>query len=169
MTTCFFQLLAVYRTCWMEPMGRALCLRFFFSTVFARLVLTPSLPALKNVYRQQDPGTTYGSVMRNTVKQRGVFGFYRGLSSMVYFAAPKAAIRFGGFEFCSGLLSTADGGDKYGLGAVRTFLCACGLRVVALSSMALLQYCCVCGCDPVGNRSTYSSATCRACCDFVLL
>ena len=38
---------------------------------------------------------------------------------MVYFAAPKAAIRFGSFEFFSGLLSTRDGGDKYGLGGVR--------------------------------------------------
>lgn len=68
---------------------------------------------------------TYGSVMRNTVKQRGPMGFYRGLSSMVYFAAPKAAIRFGGFEFCSSLLSTADGGDKYGLGAVSIILPPC--------------------------------------------
>lgn len=67
---------------------------------------------------RQDPNVTYGSVMRNTVKNTGMTGFYRGLSSMVYFAAPKAAIRFGAFEFCSGLLSTADGGDKYGLGAV---------------------------------------------------
>lgn len=37
---------------------------------------------------------------------------------MVYFAAPKAAIRFGSFEFCSSLLSNPDGSDKYGLGAV---------------------------------------------------
>ena len=73
-------------------------------------------------FDKQDPGVTYGSVMRNTVKQRGLGGFYRGLSSMVYFAAPKAAIRFGAFEFCSGLLSTADGGDKYGLGPVRWLL-----------------------------------------------
>lgn len=68
---------------------------------------------------QQEAGVTYGSVMRNTLKTRGVTGFYRGLSSMVYFAAPKAAIRFGAFEFCSGLLSNPDGSDKYGLGSVR--------------------------------------------------
>lgn len=64
---------------------------------------------------------TYGSVMRNTIKNQGALGFYRGLSSMVYFAAPKAAIRFGAFEFCSGLLSNPDGTDKFGLGAVSFF------------------------------------------------
>lgn len=63
---------------------------------------------------------TYGKVAGDTYNQRGFFGFYRGLSSMVYFAAPKAAIRFGSFEFCSSLLSTPDGGDKYGLGSVRS-------------------------------------------------
>lgn len=61
---------------------------------------------------------TYGSVAKSTIANRGVFGFYRGLSSMVYFAAPKASIRFGAFEFCSGLLTNKDGGDKYGLGPV---------------------------------------------------
>ena len=55
---------------------------------------------------------------KSTIASRGMFGFYRGLSSMVYFAAPKASIRFGAFEFCSGLLTNADGGDKYGLGPV---------------------------------------------------
>ncbi len=65
---------------------------------------------------------TYGSVIRNTIKQQGPLGFYRGLSSMVYFAAPKASIRFGGFEFCSSLLSTPEGGDKYGLGPVSACL-----------------------------------------------
>lgn len=66
----------------------------------------------------QDKNATYQAVASNTLKTRGPIGFYRGLSSMVYFAAPKAAIRFGAFEFCSGLLSTADGGDKFGLGPV---------------------------------------------------
>ncbi|CAM9113322.1 unnamed protein product, partial [Ectocarpus sp. 6 AP-2014] len=74
----------------------------------------------------KDPNVTYGSVMRNTVKNTGFSGFYRGLSSMVYFAAPKAAIRFGAFEFCSGLLSTPEGGDKYGLGAAKGFVAGLG-------------------------------------------
>ncbi|CAM9727523.1 unnamed protein product [Hapterophycus canaliculatus] len=74
----------------------------------------------------KEKGVTYGSVMRNTVKNQGALGFYRGLSSMVYFAAPKAAIRFGAFEFCSGLLSNADGTDKYGLGAAKGFVAGLG-------------------------------------------
>eukprot|EP00903_Cladosiphon_okamuranus_P021481 g19747.t1 len=74
----------------------------------------------------KEAGVTYGSVIRDTMKTRGMFGFYRGLSSMVYFAAPKAAIRFGAFEFCSGLLSTPDGGDKYGLGPAKGFVAGLG-------------------------------------------
>lgn len=65
---------------------------------------------------------TYAAVARDTLGARGPFGFYRGLSSMVYFAAPKAAIRFGAFEFCSGLLTNEDGSDKYGLGPVSVTL-----------------------------------------------
>lgn len=71
--------------------------------------------------QEQDARTTYSSVAKSTLNTRGPLGFYRGLSSMVYFAAPKAAIRFGSFEFFSGLLSNADGSDKYGLGPVSSF------------------------------------------------
>lgn len=69
---------------------------------------------------QQEKGVTYASVAGDTWRARGLGGFYRGLSSMVYFAAPKAAIRFGSFELCSSMLSTPDGGDKFGLGPVST-------------------------------------------------
>ena len=48
-------------------------------------------------------------VVRDTLRQRGPFGFYRGLSSMFYFATPKAAIRFSAFESASGALQTKDG------------------------------------------------------------
>lgn len=39
-------------------------------------------------------------VVKNTLREKGPFGFYRGLSSMIYFATPKAAIRFSSFEVC---------------------------------------------------------------------
>eukprot|EP00966_Prymnesium_polylepis_P271008 6260938-Prymnesium_polylepis.2 len=40
-------------------------------------------------------------VIRDTMRTSGPLGFYRGLSSMVYFATPKAAIRFSSFEVCA--------------------------------------------------------------------
>jgi solute carrier family 25 citrate transporter 1 len=54
------------------------------------------------------------AVARNTLAARGPFGFYRGLSSMVYFATPKAAIRFSAFESASGLLTGKDGSPMFG-------------------------------------------------------
>lgn len=39
---------------------------------------------------------------------------------------PQAAIRFGSFEFFSGLLSDSKGGDKYGLGQAKGFLAGLG-------------------------------------------
>lgn len=66
-------------------------------------------------------------IITSTFQTRGLFGFYRGLPSMVYFAAPKAAIRFTGFETCSGLLSGPDGkSDAYGLGAAKGFIAGLG-------------------------------------------
>lgn len=58
-------------------------------------------------------GGTMG-VIRNTMKTSGPLGFYRGLSSMVYFATPKAAIRFSAFEKCSGVLTGSDGKPMFG-------------------------------------------------------
>ncbi|GAB5031537.1 tricarboxylate transport mitochondrial [Nannochloropsis oceanica] len=65
-------------------------------------------------------------VISNTMAESGVLGFYRGLSSMLYFAAPKAAIRFSAFEFFSSCLTDADGGDKFGLGQAKGFLAGLG-------------------------------------------
>lgn len=53
-------------------------------------------------------------------------GFYRGLSSMVYFAAPKASIRFASFETVSGMLTGPSGEDKYGLGGAKGFVAGLG-------------------------------------------
>jgi solute carrier family 25 citrate transporter 1 len=68
-------------------------------------------------------GGTMG-VIRNTMKTSGPLGFYRGLSSMVYFATPKAAIRFSAFEKCSGLLTGSDG--KPMLGGATAFVAGLG-------------------------------------------
>lgn len=65
-------------------------------------------------------------IISSTYKTSGPFGFYRGLPSMVYFAAPKAAIRFSGFEFFSGLLTGPGGSDKYGLGKAKGFIAGLG-------------------------------------------
>lgn len=65
-------------------------------------------------------------IIRTTLETSGPLGFYRGLPSMVYFAAPKAAVRFSGFEACSGLLTNADGSDKYGLGKMKGFVAGLG-------------------------------------------
>ena len=68
--------------------------------------------------------------------------FVTGLSSMLYFAGPKAAIRFGAFEFFNGLLSDEKGGDKYGLGSGKGFLAGLGagaLEAVFVTVSALLS------------------------------
>jgi len=64
--------------------------------------------------------------IKKTLNNQGISGFYRGLPSMVYFAAPKAAIRFASFETCSGFLTGPNGEDKYNLGAGKGFVAGLG-------------------------------------------
>jgi solute carrier family 25 citrate transporter 1 len=73
---------------------------------------------------QLSPKTlSVASVVRDTVNgPNGVRGLYRGLSSMVYFAAPKAGIRFSAFEAANGWLSDENGNDKFNLGAAKGFV-----------------------------------------------
>lgn len=66
------------------------------------------------------------NIIQTTYQSTGISGFYRGLPSMVYFAAPKAAIRFSGFETCSGLLTDEHGNDKYNLGKAKGFIAGLG-------------------------------------------
>ncbi|ETE58836.1 Tricarboxylate transport protein, mitochondrial, partial [Ophiophagus hannah] len=47
--------------------------------------------------------------VRVTVRDHGIKGLYRGLSSLVYGSIPKAAVRFGMFEFLSNHMRDADG------------------------------------------------------------
>ena len=66
-------------------------------------------------------------VIKQTMKNDGFLGFYRGLPSMVYFAFPKAAIRFSSFEHCSALLTGPPGNeDKYNLGSMKGFVAGLG-------------------------------------------
>lgn len=65
-------------------------------------------------------------IVRSTMANPGFLGFYRGLPSMVYFAAPKAAIRFASFETVSGLLTGPGGEDKFGLGKAKGFVAGLG-------------------------------------------
>jgi solute carrier family 25 citrate transporter 1 len=65
-------------------------------------------------------------VIKSTIKNPGPIGFYRGLGSMVYFAAPKAAIRFASFETCTGMLTGPNGEDKFGLGGAKGFVAGLG-------------------------------------------
>lgn len=51
-------------------------------------------------------------VIRNTLKDKGPFGMYRGLSSMVWFAGPKAGVRFTGFEYVNSSLPSELGAFK---------------------------------------------------------
>ena len=59
---------------------------------------------------------------RVTVSERGVFGLYRGLSSLLIGSIPKAAVRFGAYEECRKLLMD----DKGKLSASRSFMAGLG-------------------------------------------
>ena len=71
-------------------------------------------------------------VVTSTIRARGPFGLYKGLDSMVYFATPKAAIRFSGFEAASNSMRNADGSPMFG---GMTSFCA---GLVALLGLAIV-------------------------------
>jgi len=75
---------------------------------------TYPLEFTKTVSQLDKGGGGAMGVIRNTLKTSGPLGFYRGLSSMVYFATPKAAIRFSAFEQASGALVGSDGKPMFG-------------------------------------------------------
>eukprot|EP00126_Sphaerothecum_destruens_P011431 Sdes_comp20912_c1_seq5m18192 len=49
------------------------------------------------------------SVVKQTWKERGVLGFYRGLSSQLYGAIPKSGVRFGAYDIGKRFLASEDG------------------------------------------------------------
>uniref|UniRef100_A0A7S2I9W3 Uncharacterized protein n=1 Tax=Haptolina brevifila TaxID=156173 RepID=A0A7S2I9W3_9EUKA len=75
---------------------------------------TYPLEFTKTVAQLSKEGGGAMAVVRNTMANEGPIGFYRGLSSMVYFATPKAAIRFSSFEAASAALTTSDGKPMFG-------------------------------------------------------
>jgi hypothetical protein len=43
------------------------------------------------------------------VRENGILGLYRGLSTLLVGSVPKSAVRFGGYEFISGYMKDKDG------------------------------------------------------------
>ena len=76
---------------------------------------------------------TVAEVVKDTLRTRGPFGLYKGLDSMVYFATPKAAIRFSGFEAASTAMRGSDGTPMFG--AATSF--AAGLVAGAMEAIAV--------------------------------
>ncbi|XP_061603202.1 tricarboxylate transport protein B, mitochondrial isoform X1 [Phyllopteryx taeniolatus] len=66
-----------------------------------------------------------GDCVKQTVSGHGVGGLYRGLSSLLYGSIPKAAVRFGVFEFLSNKMRD----DSGKLDSKRGFLCGLGAGV----------------------------------------
>jgi solute carrier family 25 citrate transporter 1 len=75
---------------------------------------TYPLEFTKTVAQLDKGGGGAMGVVKNTLAKEGPAGFYRGLSSMVYFATPKAAIRFSSFEAASNALRSSDGKPMFG-------------------------------------------------------
>ncbi|XP_078393496.1 tricarboxylate transport protein B, mitochondrial-like, partial [Cetorhinus maximus] len=66
-----------------------------------------------------------GDCVKQTVQGHGVRGLYRGLSSLLYGSIPKAAVRFGTFEFLSNQMRDAQGK----LSSQQSLLCGLGAGV----------------------------------------
>ncbi|GCB63339.1 hypothetical protein scyTo_0011605, partial [Scyliorhinus torazame] len=66
-----------------------------------------------------------GDCVRQTVQGHGIKGLYRGLSSLLYGSIPKAAVRFGTFEFLSNQIRDAQGR----LSSRQSVLCGLGAGV----------------------------------------
>lgn len=70
--------------------------------------------------------TGIGDCISKTFNQHGFFGFYRGLSSLLYGSIPKASVRFMGYEALRNKMVDKDGK----LTQVRTVLCGLGAGVM---------------------------------------
>lgn len=74
-----------------------------------------------------------GHCVKLTVRDHGIRGLYRGLSSLLYGSIPKSAVRFGTFEFLSNYARSASGK----LDGKSSFMCGLGAGV----SEAILIVC----------------------------
>ncbi|XP_039580415.1 tricarboxylate transport protein, mitochondrial isoform X2 [Passer montanus] len=66
-----------------------------------------------------------GDCVKQTVRDHGIRGLYRGLSSLLYGSIPKAAVRFGMFEFLSNQMRDEQGR----LDSTRGLICGLGAGV----------------------------------------
>lgn len=74
-------------------------------------------------------------VVKDTLRTRGPFGLYKGLDSMVYFATPKAAIRFSAFEGASNAMRGKDGTPMFGKAtSFVAGLCAGAIEAICVST-----------------------------------
>lgn len=69
--------------------------------------------------------TGIGDVVKQTVKQNGFFGLYRGLSVLLIGSIPKSAVRFGAFE----MLKKQAVDEKGNLAPTKRFACGLGAGV----------------------------------------
>eukprot|EP00118_Oscarella_pearsei_P021588 m.242958 g.242958 ORF g.242958 m.242958 type:complete len:325 (+) comp40231_c0_seq2:424-1398(+) len=77
-------------------------------------------------------------LVRDTVKNHGGFGLYRGLSSLLYGSIPKTAVRFSGYEFYRNKLMDEEGGLStprlllagLGAGATEAVLVVCPMETI---------------------------------------
>lgn len=89
----------------------------------------------KTVQMLSKSNLTVMTVVQDTLRARGPLGLYKGLDSMVYFATPKAAIRFSAFEGASNALRGSDGSPLFG--AATSFaagLCAGALEAICVTT-----------------------------------
>ena len=83
--------------------------------VLASHILPASVLQFTKTVQQLSPQKPSAfEVVSSTLRQRGLLGLYKGLDTMVYFATPKAAIRFSAFEFASGKLRNEEGKPMFG-------------------------------------------------------
>lgn len=69
------------------------------------ICMTYPIEYTKTMQQLAHERTTVRQVVSTTLARHGALGMYKGLSSMLYFAAPKAAIRFSSKERFSNLLA----------------------------------------------------------------
>ncbi|KJE89683.1 hypothetical protein CAOG_08477 [Capsaspora owczarzaki ATCC 30864] len=77
-------------------------------------------------------------VVTSTIKERGFFGLYRGLSSLLYGSIPKSAIRFASFEFFKNQIADKDGklttlqtlGCGLGAGVTEAIFAVCPMETI---------------------------------------
>ncbi|PAA59827.1 hypothetical protein BOX15_Mlig005712g1, partial [Macrostomum lignano] len=98
--------------------GMEICITFPTEYVKTQLQLDEKVGAQKRYKGPID-------CVKVTVRERGFFGLYRGLSVLLYGSIPKSAVRFGAFEEFKKRNSDAQGNLSTG----RKFLCGLGAGI----------------------------------------